>query len=84
MKFGVNFWQNWRELFGKDYNWKNFTLIVCEFERDISLDRYKLWLGLIGFHVEFDLYSDLESTEMGRTILERKKVVEDKLSGLNN
>lgn len=64
--FYVHGWQHWREWFGKDYNWRNFTVLRFDIEAGPAhgyKGRYvEVTLGLIGFVVEFEVWDTIDRT----------------------
>lgn len=77
VKFHCSFWHNWREVFGKNYNWKNFTVIACEFEWGGYKGEYgEVVLGLLGLNVRIEAYDPLSrsvfAADMDQKIAEAK------------
>jgi len=53
------YWQDWKEWFKGNWNWRNFTFIKLEFEScnygEEVWRRYELRFGLLGFNFEIDI-----------------------------
>lgn len=69
--------QNWREIFGKNFNWKNFTFINASIEWGCYKGTYfELELGLLGFNVSVEAYDPLSrsvfAADMDQKIAEAK------------
>ena len=48
----LDFYQQWTEIFSRDYNWKNFTVVVLTFEYSDYLrpsGYVEVHIGLFGF-----------------------------------
>lgn len=63
-RVGARWWQHWREWFGKDYNWRNFTLLEIAFEAGPA-EGYKgryveFTVGLLGFVGEVEIFDAVD------------------------
>ena len=73
----INFYQQWKELFGKNCNWYNFSFINFSVEWATSDSNYKgrfieFTIGLLGFNLIAEIYDtvdrDGEMTKLSRLI----------------
>lgn len=53
--------QMWSEWFGSGWNWRNFSLIQCEWEvSDYIGRRVEIEVALLGFYVHVEVYDAVE------------------------
>ncbi len=67
-RFVGRWWHQWREIFGHDYNWRNFTFVTATAEWSTADAVYKgryleITVGLFGVLVEMELYDYVDRAE---------------------
>jgi len=72
----IQWLQDWSEWFQKGYNWRNFHLIVMEYEDEVALGNREIVMYLLGFG--FRIYWHYADTALHRRI---KKDMEDLRAG---